>query len=112
MEEPAAPMDGGSQWPPHSMWNPVTEVLSSWAPVEDWETVDWSQDSIEKVLEAVSSPLPNKAALTAAGTVGWIFLTALKVNMDHALRDAVQVCSAEMPGRTSSMCSGIRARTA
>lgn len=63
------------------MWNIVTEVLSAWAPVEDWEAVDGSQDSIEKVLEAVSSPLPNKAALTAAGSMGWIFLTALKVNI-------------------------------
>ena len=105
-------MDGGSQWPPHSMWNPVTEVLSAQAPVEDWETVDGSQDSIEKVLEAVSSPLPNKAALIAAGTVGWIFLTALKVNMDHALCNAVQGRNAEMLEGTSSMCSGIRVRTA
>lgn len=49
---------------------PGDGVLSAWAPVEDWETVDGSQDSIEKVLQAVSSPLPEKAALTAAGIVG------------------------------------------
>lgn len=77
------------------MWNLVTEVLSAWAPVQDREAVDGSQDSIEKVLEAVSSPLPNKAALTAAGSVGWIFLTALKVNMDQALHDAEQVCNVQ-----------------
>ena len=39
----------------------------------------------------VSSHLPNKAAWTATGTVGWISLTALKVNMDLALCDATLV---------------------
>ena len=63
--------------------------------MEDWETVDGSQDSLEKVLEAVSSPLPNKAALIAAGTVGWIFLTALKVNIGSALCDATLVCNVQ-----------------
>ena len=48
-----------------------------WAPVEDWAEVDGSLDSTEKALEAVSSHLLNKAAWTATGTVGWIFLTAL-----------------------------------
>ena len=37
----------------------------------------------------------NKAACTAAGNVGWIFLTALKVNMDSALQDATLVCNAQ-----------------
>ena len=35
--------------------------------------------------------MPNKAAQTATGTVGWIFLTALKVNMDLVLCDATPV---------------------
>ena len=43
----------------------------------------------------MSSPLLDKAALTIAGTMGWIFLTALKVSMDHALCDAVQVCNVQ-----------------
>ena len=40
-----------------------------------------------------SSHLPNRAAQTAAGTVGLIFLTALKVNMNNALCDAALVCN-------------------
>ena len=39
----------------------------------------------------VSSHLPNKVARTATGTMGWISLTALKVNMDLALSDATLV---------------------
>lgn len=42
-----------------------------------------------------SSHLPNRAAQTAAGTVGWIFLTALKVNMNNALCDAALVCNVQ-----------------
>ena len=53
------------------------------------------------MLQMVSSHLPNKVARTATGTVGWIFLTALKVNMDLALCDAtllhnVQRCLKEL----------------
>ena len=62
-----------------------------WALVEDWEAVDGLSDSLEKTLQAVSSHLPNKVVQTAAGTTEWIFLTALKVNMDSALHDAAQV---------------------
>lgn len=54
------------------MWYHVAAILSAWDLVEDWEVVDSSLDSIEKVLQAVSSHLPNKAAQTAAGSVGWI----------------------------------------
>ena len=43
------------------------------------------------MLQMVSSHLPNKVAWTATGTVGWISLTALKVNMDLALCDATLV---------------------
>ena len=63
-----------------------------WASLEDWEAVDRSLDNTEKALEVVSSHFPNKAAWTAADTVGWIFLTALKENMNGALHNA-------MPGR-------------
>jgi hypothetical protein len=42
-----------------------------------------------------SSCLPNRAAQTAAGNVGWIFLTALKVNMNNALYDALLVCNVQ-----------------
>ena len=47
--------------------------------------------SSEKALQVVSSHLPNKNAWTAAGTVGWTFLTDLKANMDHALCVAMLV---------------------
>ena len=48
-------------------------ILFVWAPVEDWEVVDGSPESIGKMLQAASSLLPKKAAQTAADTVGWIF---------------------------------------
>ena len=63
--EPGAPLDGGNQWPPYSMWYPVAMILSAWALVEDWETMDVSLDSIEKMLQVVSSYLPNKVLLLA-----------------------------------------------
>ena len=75
----------------HSMWYPVAEVLSVWAPVESWEVVKRSPDSLEKVLQVVSSRLLDKTVSMAAGTMGWIFLTALKAKTDCALHDAVQV---------------------
>ena len=53
-------------------------------PVEDWEAVDGSPDSTEKALQATSSHLPSKAARTAAGNMGQIFLTTLQVNMGNA----------------------------
>ena len=48
--EPLAPLDGGSPWPPHSVWHHVAVILAAWAPVEDWEAVDTSPDSTERVL--------------------------------------------------------------
>ena len=39
--------------------------------------------------------MPNRTAQTAAGNVGWIFLTALKVNMNNALYDALLVCNVQ-----------------
>ena len=39
----------------------------------------------------MSYHLPNEEARTSLGTTGWITLTALKVNMDSALCDAVPV---------------------
>ena len=67
-------------------------VFSVWMLMEDWEVAGSSPDSIEKALHVVSSRLPDKVVWTAAGTVGWIFLTALKANMGSALCDAMQVC--------------------
>ena len=64
-------------------------------PVEDWEVVDGSLENIEKVLRAVSSHLPDKVAWTAAGTVGQIFQTSLKVNMDSALCETKQACDVQ-----------------
>ena len=70
-------------------------VLSAWALVEDWEVVDRSLDSTEKALQVVSSHLPDKVAWIAAGTVGWIFLPALKANMDSALCIALLICNVQ-----------------
>lgn len=39
-------------------------------------------------MKVMSSHLLSKAAYTSVGTVGWIFLTALKANMGSDLRDA------------------------
>ena len=39
----------------------------------------------------------DKEMWTASGTLGWIFLTALKVNMDSAFHDAVQVPELQRP---------------
>ena len=72
---------------PCRMWYHVAVILLMWAPVEDWEAVDWSLDSTEKSLEAVSSHLLIKVAEIAAGTVGWIFLTALRMNIDSILHE-------------------------
>ena len=55
-------------------------VFSVWKLMEDWEVAGSSPDSIEKALQVVSSRLSDKVAWTAAGTMGWIFLTALKAN--------------------------------
>ena len=64
-------MDRGSQWPLHNMWYLVAMVLSAGDLVEDWESMDGSTVSLEKVFQVVSSCLPNKAARTPAGTMGW-----------------------------------------
>ena len=72
------------------MWCQVALVLSAWPPAADWEAVDGSLDNIEKALQAVSSSLPDKVARIATGTMGWIFLIALKVNMDSAF---LMLCS-------------------
>lgn len=91
VEESKTALDGGSQWPPYSMWYPVARVLLVWALVEDWEVVDWSPDSLEKALQGANSHLLDRAAHTATGTRGWAFLIALTVNMDSEPRDAAQV---------------------
>ena len=52
------------------MWYLVAMVLSAGDLVEDWESMNGSTVSLEKVFQVVSSCLPSKAAWTAAGTVG------------------------------------------
>ena len=90
--EHETPLDGGSQCPPYSMWYHVGTILSAWLPVKHWEVVD-GPNSFEKALQVTSSHSPNKAAETAAGTMRWIFLTALKVIMDGTLCDATPVAT-------------------
>lgn len=89
--EPEAPTDRGSHWPPHNMWYLVALALSAWALVEDWESMNGSMVSLEKVFQVVSYCLPNKVARIPVGIMGWIFLTHLKANMDNTLHDSVQV---------------------
>ena len=72
-------------------------VLSAWAPVEDWEAVDRSPYHIEKVLQVISSRLPDKVTQTTTGTMG-------------GFPDCPEGC-AEMLGRTRAAYIGIRART-
>lgn len=64
-------MDRGSQWPLHNMWYLVALVLLAGDLVEDWESMNGSTVSLEKVFQVVSSCLPNKAARTPTGTMGW-----------------------------------------
>ena len=88
--EPEALLDGGSQWPPHSMWYRVAVIFLMWAAVGDWEVVEGSPDSIEKVFEAWV-PVCQARRHRLHWHVGWIFLTALEVNMDGALCNATPV---------------------
>ena len=73
------------------MWYLVALALSAWALVEDWESMNGSMVSLEKVFQVVSYCLPNKVARIPVGIMGWIFLTHLKANMDNTLHDSVQV---------------------
>lgn len=73
------------------MWYQVALALSVWALVEDWESMNGSMVSLEKVFQVVSYCLPNKVAHTPVGIMGWIFLTGLKANMDNTLHDSGQV---------------------
>ena len=54
--------------------------------------VDGPPENTERALQAVGSHLLNNVARTAAGTMGWIFPTALMANVDSALCDAKPVC--------------------
>lgn len=58
-------------------------------------------ESIEKALQAASSWLQDKAACMATDTMGWILLTALKVNMENAFRDAARMHKECCKGVTS-----------
>lgn len=59
---------------------------TQWPKFSRWETgVGGSQTALKRLYGRVSSCLPDEAARTAAGPVGWIFL---KASMDRALRDA------------------------
>lgn len=73
------------------MWYHIAVILLMWASVEDWKAMNGSLDSTEKSLEAVSSHLLNKVAEIAAGTVGWIFMTALKMNINSVFHDTMLV---------------------
>ena len=93
MGEPEVPPKGGSQWPPYSVWYFVTVILLASAPVEDWEAVNGLQAL--QALQAESSCLLNKVSWTAADTVGWIFLTILKANMDRTIGNAAPVLNVQ-----------------
>lgn len=66
------------------MWYRVAAILSAWAVVEDWEVADGSLNSTERALQVEF--LFVMMAQTAAGTVGWSVLIALKANnMDSVM---------------------------
>ena len=82
-------MEGGSQWPPQSMWYPAATVLSAWVPVEDWEAVNGSPVILKRhYRRRALTCWPKQPIHTAANTVRWVLLTALKMNMENALPDA------------------------
>ena len=56
----------------------------------------------------VSSHLLNKVAQTAAGTMGWIFLTTLKANMDSALHDATAVYNVQRCLEELEQCMALK----
>lgn len=71
--------------------------------------MDGSPASTEKVLQEMSSHLPDKVAWTAAGTVGCLFLTALKANMDSAMMPCKCVSFKERRrARAVSAYAGVR----
>ena len=56
--EPEASMDGGSQWPPPSMWYQVAMVLA-WAPLEGWEAENGSSPTLEKLKSVAGLEFPS-----------------------------------------------------
>lgn len=68
---------------------------------------------IKNALQAVSSNLLNKATQTATDTVGWIFLTVLKANIDQTLCNAVLVHNVQRHLEELEQCIFVfvRART-
>lgn len=51
-------MDGGSQWPPPSMWYQVAMVLA-WAPLEGWEAENGSSPTLEKLKSVAGREFPS-----------------------------------------------------
>ncbi|KAF6284459.1 hypothetical protein mRhiFer1_009222 [Rhinolophus ferrumequinum] len=84
--------DSGQEdmWPPHSVWYQVASVLRSWNPGEGWEDVDGSWASVERALQVLAEQLLEEAKATTS-CVGWMFLTALSLNMENALNEIAQV---------------------
>lgn len=70
--------------------------------------MDRSLNSTEKALQAVNSHLLDRTAWTAAGTIVWVFLNALKVNMNSALHDAMQVHDVQTLGGTRAVYIDIK----
>ena len=94
VEKPETPLDGASQWPPYGMWGCVAAALSVRAPVEDrrWWVVH--RTALERRCRRQVS-FANEGSTDCRWHGGVDFPTALKVNMDSALRDAVLECNVQ-----------------
>ena len=104
-----APLDGASQWPPDSIWYCVASVLLTRAPMEDWDwMVHWI---LLKRHYRQWVPICQTRRHALPGTVGWVFLSALKANTDSTLCDATPMCNVETLGRAIAAYIGVRART-
>ena len=104
-----APLGGASQWPTDGIWYCVASVPLTWAPVEDWDwMVHWI---LLKRHYRQWVPICQTRRHALPGTVGWVFLSALKANTDSTLCDATPMCNVETLGRARAAYSGVRART-
>ena len=100
--EPEAPKEGGSRWPPLSMWHPV----------EGWEAADRSPESIEKALQAVGSSLQTKRHGLPL-VLGLDFLDFLEGEYGQCLPwCCASAWTAETGGRARTACTHAGARDA
>ena len=110
VEEPEAPLDGGSQWPTYSMWYHVAMILSVWALMGNWEVVDRSLDSMKghyRPWVTICQMRRHGLPLAPRGGLPWLpwrWIWIVLSVMQHSVQ------CAETLGRTRIMYIGIRTR--